>query len=94
MANLTTESMIEAGGKLWEKGDMVRVYFNDKSQIATLCNYAVVEKTSGMIPAGFEGMMKAGKTRSYYDVTNNVLCADDGEIANAARSANIEVKRV
>jgi len=94
MSNLTKEAMIEAGGKLWEKGSMTRVYFSRKEQIATIFNYAIVEKTSGMTPAGFDGMMKAGKTRSYFDAINNVFCADSGDIANAAREAGINVKRV
>lgn len=91
---MNKESAIQAGGKIWEKGNMVRVYFSDKAQIAEIFNYAVVDSVSGIIPAGFDGMIKKGKTKSYFDAVNNVLYADSGDIANAARDNNIEVKRI
>ncbi len=91
---MNKETAIKAGGKLWEKGSMVRVYFNDKAQVAEVFNYAVVDSVSGMTPSGYDGMIKKGKTRSYYDVANSVFCTDEGDLANAARDNDVEVKRV
>lgn len=91
---LTKEQMIEAGGKVWEKENMMRIYMNNKEVIAKIFNYAIVESLSGSIPAGFDGMLKTGKTKSYYDCVNNVFYADSGDIANAARANDLDVRRI
>lgn len=85
---------IKVGGKLWTRGKRERVYFSDKSQIANIFNYAPADSADGMIPAGFEGMIKNGKTRSYFDVKNNLFFADSGDLANAARANGVTVRRI
>ena len=88
------ESAIKAGGKLWEKGNHERVYFDDRAQIATVLNCALVERMSGMIPRGFNGMLKKGKTKSYYDVKNSTLFTDCADVAKEARGQEIRVVRL
>jgi hypothetical protein len=93
---MNKESMIQAGGKVWEKNNSERVYFNTKGVIAKLFNYAEVDHVSGSIPAGFDGMMTnfGAKTRSYYDVKKEMFMADSGDIANAARQSGLKVGRL
>ena len=84
----------EAHGKVWEKDSMKRVYFNDKATVAKAFNYEIVKEVCGTPSRGFDGMMTGGKTKSYYDIVNEIFYADNGEIANAARAADLTTKRI
>lgn len=83
--------MIEAGGKPWNEK---RVYFNSKEDVAKLFNYEVVDRVCGCCSEGFDGMIRGGKTKSYFDIKSETFYADSGDVANAFRTVSNKVRRV
>lgn len=87
---------IQSGAQVWEKENAKRVYFNTTKELAAFFNYAIVDRVSGMVPDGFNGMFadNGKKDKSYYDLVNGVFCTGKGHIANAARAIDLKVKRI
>ena len=88
------DKIISAGGKVWAKESIERIYFNDREVIAKAFNFALVKSISGMIPADADGMILFGKTKSYFDTNNEIFCVDSGDIANALKSIGLSVTRI
>ena len=83
---MTTKSiadqLIEAGAKVWEKGNMKRIYINTSD---------VLIKAFNLEENAIRSDARTIKTKTYF--SNDVCYTDDGAIANAMRALNIEVIR-
>lgn len=79
---MTTKSiadqLIEAGAKIWEKGDIKRIYIND-AVAEIVFNQKILKDFSQV-------KIKVGKAKFYFDLTNNVFTADSGTIRTAINS--------
>ena len=84
---MTTKSiadqLIEAGAKVWEKGDMKRIYINTSD---------VLIKAFNLEENALRSDARTFKTKTYF--SNNVCHTDDGAIANVMRSLNVQVVRI
>ncbi len=84
---MTTKSiadqLIEAGAKVWEKGDMKRIYINTSD---------VFVKAFDLAENALRSDARTFKTKTYF--SNNVCHTDDGAIANVMRSLNVQVVRI
>lgn len=84
---MTTKSiadqLIEAGAKVWEKGDMKRIYINTSD---------VLVKAFDLAENALRSDARTFKTKTYF--SNNVCHTDDGAIANVMRSLNVQVVRI
>ena len=69
------EQLIEAGAKIWEKGNMKRIYIND-AVAQTVFN-------EGLLKDFPQLQIKVGKTKFYFDFVHNVFTADSGTIRTA-----------
>lgn len=83
---MTTKSiadqLIEAGAKVWEKGDMKRIYIND-AVAEIVFNQKILKDFSQV-------KIKVGKAKFYFDLTNNVFTADSGTIRTAINSTTFD----
>ena len=83
---MTTKSiadqLIEAGAKVWEKGDMKRIYIND-AVAEIVFNQKILKDFSQV-------KIKVGKAKFYFDLTNNVFAADSGTIRTAINSTTFD----
>ncbi len=70
MSNLTTESVLKVGGKVWEKGAMKRIYLTVESCKAIIkqATYSAMEEKS----------LKKAKT--YFDTNTSELKSDVGTV--------------
>ena len=84
---MTTKSiadqLIEAGAKVWEKGNMKRIYINTSD---------VFVKAFDLAENALRSDARTFKTKTYF--SNNVCHTDDGAIANVMRSLNVQVVRI
>ena len=84
---MTTKSiadqLVEAGAKVWEKGNMKRIYINTSD---------VVVKAFDLAENALRSDARTFKTKTYF--SNNVCHTDDGAIANVMRSLNVQVVRI
>ena len=84
---MTTKSiadqLVEAGAKVWEKGDIKRIYINTSD---------VVVKAFDLAENALRSDARTFKTKTYF--SNNVCHTDDGAIANVMRSLNVQVVRI
>ena len=84
---MTTKSiadqLIEAGAKVWEKGNMKRIYINTSG---------VFVKAFDLAENALRSDARTFKTKTYF--SNNVCHTDDGAIANVMRSLNVQVVRI
>lgn len=76
---MTTKSiedqLIEAGAKIWEKGNMKRIYIND-AVAQTVFN-------EGLLKDFPQLKISVGKAKFYFDLNHNVFTADNGTIRTA-----------
>ena len=83
---MTTKSiadqLIEAGAKVWEKGDIKRIYIND-AVAEIVFNQKILKDFSQV-------KIKVGKAKFYFDLTNNVFAADSGTIRTAINSTTFD----
>ena len=83
---MTTKSiadqLIEAGAKIWEKGDIKRIYIND-AVAEIVFNQKILKDFSQV-------KIKVGKAKFYFDLTNNVFTADSGTIRTAINSTTFD----
>lgn len=83
---MTTKSiedrLIEAGAKLWEKGDMKRIYIND-----AVAQVVFNEEILKDFP---QAKVNVGKAKFYFDVIFNVFTADSGSIRTVINSTTFE----
>lgn len=83
---MTTKSiadqLIEAGAKIWEKGDIKRIYIND-AVAEIVFNQKILKDFSQV-------KIKVGKAKFYFDLTNNVFAADSGTIRTAINSTTFD----
>ena len=77
------DQLIEAGAKVWEKGDMKRIYINTSD---------VFVKAFDLAENALRSDARTFKTKTYF--SNNVCHTDDGAIANVMRSLNVQVVRI
>ena len=70
MKDMTEKTMVEAGGKVWEKGTLKRVYLNADAckNIIEQASYSAMEEKS----------LKKAKT--YFDCESNELKSDVGTV--------------
>ena len=80
------EIALAAGAKLWEKGEISRIYFNDRTVVAATIGYKIVEKVK------FAEEMTAGKTKTFLE--KGVFHTDCGKVANALRACGHKVQRM
>ena len=83
---MTTKSiadqLIEAGAKVWEKGDIKRIYIND-AVAEIVFNQKILKDFSQV-------KIKVGKAKFYFDLTNYVFTADSGTIRTAINSTTFD----
>lgn len=77
------EKALEAGAKLWEKGNMKRIYINTSD---------VFVKAFDLADNALRSDARTFKTKTYF--SDNVCHTDDGAIANVMRSLNVRVVRI
>lgn len=77
------DQLVEAGAKVWEKGDIKRIYINTSD---------VVVKAFDLAENALRSDARTFKTKTYF--SNNVCHTDDGAIANVMRSLNVQVVRI
>ena len=76
------DQLIEAGAKVWEKGNMKRIYIND-AVAQTVFN-------EGLLKDFTQVKINVGKAKFYFDLVHNVFTADSGAIRTAINSTTFE----
>lgn len=83
---MTTKSiadqLIEAGAKVWEKGNMKRIYINDA--------VAQIVFNENILKDFPQVKINVGKAKFYFDLEHNVFTADSGTIRTAINSTTFE----
>ena len=69
------ERLLAAGAKIWEKGNMKRIYIND-AVAQTVFN-------EGLLKDFPQLKISVGKAKFYFDLNHNVFTADNGTIRTA-----------
>ena len=77
---LTKQNLIGAGGKLWEKENIERIYLNDK--VTSAMGFKVTESISG-VGAKIKPLKKA---KLWFDCNTKTLHSDKGLIRSALNS--------
>lgn len=72
--------LIESGAKVWEKGNMKRIYIND-AVAETVINQGFLK--------GFSGV-SVGQSKFYFDLEFNVFTADSGSIRTAINGTTFD----
>ena len=78
MMAITPESMIEAGGNLWEKGSMKRIYLNDTA----------LDKLFDLDLSALKKIKPAKKTTYYCCYSEQFYSANGMIVRNAIRAAD------
>ena len=87
MSNLTKENLIEAGGNLWEKGSISRVYLNNDT-IAKAFSLVMDDR------AAYKGQFKSiGKARVWFDCKNGTLHSDKGMVRVMFNQNDVDCKK-
>ena len=86
------DTLTEAGGSYWEKGNKRRVYFNDSESIAKLLGLKLVAKQPGEVM--YTDEIKSFKAKSFYNLNDDIFWTNNGQIANAARREGLSVARI
>lgn len=81
---LNKEMMINAGGKLWAKNNVERVYLNDKS-IVELFGFKLMNN-----PKWADEFSGIGKSKVWFDAKKNTLHSDKGGIRAFFNQNNIK----
>ena len=78
MNNSIADQLIEAGAKVWEKGNMKRIYINDA--------VSKVVFNENLLKDFSQVKISVGKAKFYFDIEKNVFTADSGSIRTAINS--------
>ena len=82
MNNSIADQLIEAGAKVWEKGNMKRIYINDA--------VAKVVFNENLLKDFSQVKINVGKAKFYFDIEKNVFTADSGSIRTAINSTTFD----
>lgn len=83
---LNEEKLIEAGGKLWEKGNIRRIYLNDAA-IVNYFGFKLVDRGQDKYADQFRSI---GKAKVWYDCNQKFMKSDEGRIRVLFNRNNIE----
>lgn len=76
------DQLLEAGAKVWEKGNMKRIYINDA--------VAQIVFNENLLKDFPQMKINVGKAKFYFDLEYNVFTADSGSIRTAINSTTFE----
>lgn len=77
-----SEQLIEAGAKVWAKGNMERIYINDA--------VAEIVFNKGLLKDFPQTKINVGNSKFYFDLKFNVFTADSGTIRTAINSTTFD----